>query len=176
MRTELTHQDPGPSLHAYNDPDLSPIEFLCAVYRDSSLLMSIRIDAARGALPFTEPRPARAPSSHVGCKVIIGGLGPCATDPPEQINENLQSFSISADNSCQPSSEPPAPAKTETNSYPQTFIDYSTPPTPAELQEIKAVINRLRPDLAHLPVPEPHLCACGHWIFGPCGCPPWTRH
>jgi hypothetical protein len=46
--------------------------------------------------------------------------------------------------------------------------DYSTPPTPAELQEIKAAINKLRPDLAHLPIPEPRLCACGHWIFGPC--------
>ena len=46
--------------------------------------------------------------------------------------------------------------------------DYSRPPTPEEIREIKAVINKLRPDLAHLPVPEPHLCACGHWMFGPC--------
>ena len=155
-----------PQTHPYDDASLDPLEFLLAVYRDPSLPMSVRIAAARGALPFTEPRPAN--SFPPRCKIIIGGLGPCATDPPEQINENLQSFSVSADNSCQPSSEPPAPVNTETNSYPQTFIDYSTPPTPAELQEIKAVINRLRPDLAHLPVPEPHLCACGHWIFGPC--------
>jgi len=166
VRTEFTHQDPGPSPHPCNAPDLSPIEFLQAIYRDRTFPLSTRIDAARALLPYTEPRPTN--SFPPRCKIIIGGLGPCATDPPEQINENLQSFSVSADNSCQPSSEPPAPVNTETNSYPQTFIDYSTPPTPAELQEIKAAINRLRPDLAHLPVPEPHPCACGHWIFGPC--------
>ena len=50
------------------------------------------------------------------------------------------------------------------------LIDYSTPPTPAELQEIKAAINALRPDLAHLPVPEFHLCPCGHWITGEYDC------
>jgi hypothetical protein len=163
-----TAKAPELATHPYNDPSLGPLEFLRCVYRDPLLPMSIRIDAARGLLPYTEPRPASSPSSHIGCTIVIGGLGPRATDPPEQINENLQSFSVSADNSCQPSSEPPAPVNTETNSYPQTFIDYSTPPTPAELQEIKAAINRLRPDLAHLPIPEPHLCACGHWIFGPC--------
>ena len=160
---------PGPA-HPCDAPGLSPIEFLHAVYCDPHLPMSIRIDAARGLLPYTEPRPACAPSSHVGCKIIIGGLGPPSPDPevPEQINENSQSFSWSALNSHQPQLDDPRPLNTETNSSPQTFIDYSTPPTPAELQEIKAAINRLRPDLAHLPVPEPHLCACGHWIFGPC--------
>ena len=156
-----------PQTHAYDDASLDPLEFLQAVYRDSSLPMSIRIDAARGVLPFTEPRPASAPLSYVGCKIIIGGLGSSPEDP-DGIYEKSQSFSVSASNNPHPSSEPPAPVNTETNSYPQTFIDYSTPPTPAELQEIKAAINRLRPDLAHLPIPEPHLCQCGHWIFGPC--------
>ena len=70
-----------PQTHAYDDASLDPLEFLQAVYRDSSLPMSIRIDAARGVLPFTEPRPASAPLSYVGCKIIIGGLGPCAHDP-----------------------------------------------------------------------------------------------
>ena len=79
MRTEFTHPDPGPSPHAYNVPGLSPLEFLHAVYSDPSLPMSIRIDAARGLLPFTEPRPARIPSSYIGCTIIIDGLGPCDT-------------------------------------------------------------------------------------------------
>ena len=29
-------------------------------------------------------------------------------------------------------------------------------------------INKLRPDLAHVPIPEPRMCRCGHWLFGPC--------
>jgi len=48
--------------------------------------------------------------------------------------------------------------------------DYSTPPTPQELAEIKAAINKLRPDLAHLPIPEFRLCPCGHWITGEYDC------
>jgi len=163
----ITREGRGPQTHAYDAPDLSPLQFLTEVMHAKHLPLDMRIKAASALLPYTNSSP-RSQTIPPRCKIIIGGLGPCATDPPEQINENLQSFSVSADNSCQPSSEPPAPVNTETNSYPQTFIDYSTPPTPAELQEIKAAINRLRPDLAHLPVPEPHLCACGHWIFGPC--------
>ena len=47
----ITREGRGPQTHAYDDPDLSPIEFLQAVYRDPLLPMSIRIDAARGLLP-----------------------------------------------------------------------------------------------------------------------------
>src|SRR6516225_3387100 len=71
-----------PTPHAYDDPSLDALEFLQAVYRDSSLPMSIRIDAARGLLPYTEPKPASVPSFHIGCTIVIGGLpsgdlGPC---------------------------------------------------------------------------------------------------
>ena len=168
MQTEFIAPSPPP--HAYNDPDLSPIEFLYAVYRDPRLPMSIRIDAARGLLPYTEPRPACASSSHVGCTIVIGGLGDhgSASPSPGQINSERQSFPLSASNSHQPQSESQGPLYTETPSNPPFIPDYSTPPTPAELQEIKAAINKLRPDLAHHPVPAPHLCGCGHWIFGPC--------
>ena len=53
----ITREGRGPQTHAYDDPDLSPIEFLQAVYHATHLPMSIRIDAARGLLPFTEPAP-----------------------------------------------------------------------------------------------------------------------
>src|SRR5262245_27501194 len=43
---------PGPA-HPCDAPGLSPIEFLQAIYRDPLLPMSIRIDAARGLLPYT---------------------------------------------------------------------------------------------------------------------------
>jgi len=93
-----------------------------------------------------------------------------AARDPEQANTNSQSKSRIRPDDPQPSSETPAPINIETNSYPPTLIDYSKPPTPAELQEIKAAINKLRPDLAHLPVPEFHLCPCGHWITGEYDC------
>jgi hypothetical protein len=159
-----------PTTHAYNDPELSPIEFLKAVYHATHLPMSTRIEAASALLPFTEPKPRPTNSFPPRCKIIIGGLGPCSPDP--ETNTISQPSSIGADNTRQTSSEAVAPVYTETTFYPQTFIDYSTPPTPAELQEIKAAVHALRPDLAHLPPPEPRLCACGHWIFGDCGCPP----
>jgi len=183
MRIEFTTQAPGPSPHAYNDPDLSPIEFLQAVYRDASLPMSIRIDAARGLLPYTEPRPARIPSSDVSCTIVIGGLGPCDTDraqgPPADPTRNHSENPDRASKTLTHSGEAPAPVNIETTSnppflpeylQPQQGNDYSTPPTPAELQEIKAAINALRPDLSHLPVPEPRFCECGHWVFGYYSC------
>src|SRR5262245_34504276 len=159
----------GPA-HPCNDPDLSPLEFLQAVYRDPLLPMSIRIDAARGLLPYTEPPPGPRPTNSVPrCKIVIGGLGACAAEPsPEQINSETHSFPLRRSNSHPAQSESPGPINTETTSYPLTLPDYSTPPTPAELQEIKAAINRLRPDLSHHSVPAPHKCGCGHWIVGPC--------
>jgi|SRR6516165_8270867 hypothetical protein len=174
LPTETQAPASAPTPHAYNDPDLEPIEFLQAVYHATHLPMSIRIDAARALLPFTEPRPASIPSSRIGCTIVIGGLGPydhgLSAEDPEQINTISQSFSSSASNNPHPQCGAPAPLNTEMNSNPPPFPDYSRPPTPDELQEIKAAINNLRPDLAHLPVPEPHLCPCGHWIFGSYPC------
>jgi hypothetical protein len=157
----------APSHHAYNDPDLSPIEFLQAVYRDTHLPMVTRIQAASALLPFTHPapRPTVQGCVHYRCKIIIGGLGPGPADDPTRNHSQVPD----------PASKTPARDDTTGNFQnlttipePSTFIDYSTPPTPAELQEIKAAINKLRPELAHHPVPAPHLCGCGHWIFGPC--------
>src|SRR6516162_10382334 len=93
----ITREGRGPQTRAYDDPDLSPIEFLQAVYHATHLPMSVRIQAASALLPYTNsfPRSQTIPPRR---KIIIGGLGPSATDPPEQINENLQSFSVSADN------------------------------------------------------------------------------
>jgi hypothetical protein len=61
MQKEFNHYLPrrDSTPHPCNAPGLSPLEFLHAVYRDPLLPMSIRIDAARGLLPYTEPRPAR---------------------------------------------------------------------------------------------------------------------
>ena len=163
---------PGPA-HPCDAPGLSPIEFLQAVYRDPLLPMSIRIDAARGLLPHTEPPPGPRPVYSVPrCTIVIGGPGPynhgSSPEDPEQTNTNSQSFSVGRSNSHHAQSETPGTPNFEEMNSDHSPIDYSTPPTPTELQEIKAVINRLRPDLAPLPVPEPRFCECGHWVFGPC--------
>ena len=156
MQTEFLAPSP-PHSHAYNDPDLSALEFLCCVYRDASLPMSIRIEAARGLLPYTEPRPARIPSSDVGCTIVIGGLGPC--DPgsgegePEQIVGETQSFPEIADNTCQPPSGGPGPSNMMRAPEPSYLPDYSQPPTPTEIAEIKAAVQRLHPDAGPLQHP-----------------------
>src|SRR6516162_759717 len=172
---EFTRNNLPPQTHAYDDPSLDPLEFLQAVYRDQTLPMSIRIDAARALLPYTEPRPARAPSSHLGCKIIIGGLG-SGTEAPEQDNGKSQSKSAIANNSHHPQSESPGPLYTETPSDPLPLIDYSTPPTPDEIQQIKAAVHALQPNFdPSQPIPL-YLCGCGHWLTFPCDCATRTRH
>jgi hypothetical protein len=46
----------------YN-PDLSPLDFLLEVMRDSSLLPDQRIKAALAALPYVHIKPERAPAT-----------------------------------------------------------------------------------------------------------------
>jgi hypothetical protein len=47
--------------HKYDDPDLTPLQFLKAVYRDKTVPMSMRIEAAKVAYPYvyspTPPSP-----------------------------------------------------------------------------------------------------------------------
>jgi hypothetical protein len=169
----ITREGRGPQTRAYDDPDLSPIEFLQAVYHATHLPMSVRIQAASALLPYTNsfPRPQTIPPRR---KIIIGGLGPydheSGAEAPEQINTISQSKSAIANNSHQPSSETPGPLYTETNSYPPTLIDYSQPLTPTEIQQIKAAVHALRPDFdPSQPIPL-YLCVCGHWLTFPCDC------
>jgi len=164
---EFTRKGLPPQVHAYDDPSLNPIEFLTAVYRATHLPMSTRIQAASALLPYTEPRPARILSSHVDCKIIIGGLGPVAEALPGSTENHSQNL-VSPNKTLTQVPDPLDPVKLREEIEAPFIPDYSTPPTPDELQEIKAAIAQLRPDLAHLPIPEPRFCRCGHWIFGPC--------
>ena len=103
------------SAHPCDDPGLSPIEFLQAIYRDPLLPMSIRIDAARGLLPYTEPRPTNSVPPR--CKIIIGGLGPydhgSAPKDPDGVNGKSQSFPPSASYNHQPFLTTPGPSYIE---------------------------------------------------------------
>jgi hypothetical protein len=161
-----------PHPHAYDDPDLSPVEFLQHVMHATHLPMATRIEAASALLPYTHPTKGSAPRSVVParCKIIIGGLGPCDPSPSASHDPtgNHSQNRVSLNKTLTRDGRPHAPSNIETTSYPYSLPDYSIPPTPTELQEIKAAVHALRPDLAHLPIPEPRLCACGHWVSSPC--------
>ena len=114
----ITREGKGPQTHPCNAPSLGPLEFLQAVYRDPLLPMSIRIDAARGLLPYTEPPPGPRPTNSVPrCKIIIGGLGPCdhgsAPKDPDGVNGKSQSFPPSASYNHQPFLTTPGPSYIE---------------------------------------------------------------
>ena len=156
---EFTRMGLPPQTHGYDDPSLDPLQFLTVVYRDSSLPMSIRIDAARGLLPYTEPRPASIPSSYVGCKIIIPPFESRTPDHEahEGDNRKSQSFSEIANNNPHPQSGGPGPSNMMTTPEPFPFIpDYSTL-SPEEIHHLKAIA------LKH-GLPEPHRCSfCGYW-------------
>jgi len=150
----ITREDRGPQTHAYDAPGLSPIEFLQAVYRDPLLPMSIRIDAARGLLPFVEPRPASIPSWHVGCTIVIPPFEPRTPDHEAHEGDNgkSQSFSHSAEYNPQPPSGATGPSNMMTTSEPSPFIpDYSTL-SPEEIHHLKAIALKWG-------LPEPHPCS-----------------
>jgi hypothetical protein len=163
-----------PRTHLYDNPDLSAVEFLLAVMHDTHQPMSYRVEAAKAALPYTNSFPSKV-QGYVAyhCRIIIPPFEPRtpdhppADDPTKNHSENLDFASKTLTHNL----EAVTPLNIETT---------SNPPTPAEIAEIKAVIQRLRPDLvgsdlvgpdADLSnIPEPRLCACGHWMFYPCKC------
>jgi hypothetical protein len=173
MQTESTHQGPGASpYYAYNARGLSALEFLYAVMNAQHLPMSTRMEAAKALLPFTNPYPR--PIAPPAYTIVIPPLSLepwseiCSPWPRSTANDSQNPsgshipFSHGEDTK--------APVNFETNPEPSPLIDYFSPPTPEDLQAIKAVVNKLRPDLAHLPTPEFHLCPCGHWITGTYPC------
>jgi hypothetical protein len=138
-----------PTTHAYNDPDLSPIEFLQAVYHATHLPMSTRIEAASALLPYTNSVPRSVVPAR--CKIIIGGLGPCDPSPgashgaSHDPTGNHSQNRVSLNKTLTRDGRPQAPPNIETTSYPYSLPDYSIPPTPAELQEIKAAVHAPNP-------------------------------
>jgi hypothetical protein len=160
-------QAPAPTTHPYNDPDLSPIEFLQCVMHATHQPMAVRIAAASALLPYTHPVPRKAQGSvPYRCKIIIGGLGAC--DPSPGPTENHSQNRVSLNKTLTRDEDTQAPQNMTRDPEPSYLPDYSVPPSPQELAEIHAAISKLRPDLAHLPIPEPRFCRCGHWVSSPC--------
>jgi len=160
-------QAPASAPHAYNDPSLSATEFLTHVMHATHLPIASRVQAAAALLPFTTPSPRSVRQGYVPyrCKIIIGGLGP---DPGS--TENHSQNRVSPEIPVTRDDDTLAPLNIEKTPDPPNLPDYSTPPTPQELAEIHAAISALRPDLAHLPLPELHQCPCGHWLTFECNC------
>jgi hypothetical protein len=147
---------PGPA-HPCDDPSLSALDFLFAVMRDRSFPISVRMDAASRLLPLTKSVP-RAVTPEPRCTIVIGGL---PTEDQDRITQNDSHFS--------PGSHI-APRPSDDSSSLLNLTRYTDPPTPEEILEIKAAVQRLCPDADVSQVPEPRLCACGHWMFYPCNC------
>jgi len=147
---------PGPA-HPCDDPSLSALDFLFAVMRDRSFPISVRMDAAARLLPLTKSVP-RAVAPEPRCTIVIGGL---PTEDQDRITQSDSHFS--------PGSHIPS-NHSDDSQGPSTLREYTDPPTPEEIAEIKATVQRLCPDADLSQVPEPRLCACGHWMFYPCNC------
>jgi len=149
---------PEPS-HAYDDPNLSAIEFLRACMHDQRLPLTTRMDAAAKLLPLTES--ARPPVRISEVKIIIEGLHDqesVAQDPdatPGGKIGNQQSKDRIRSNSPRPFLTTPGP------SYIEKVLER------IPLSEIMEIVSRC-PD--HL-LP---LCRCGHrmmYVYADCGCP-----
>lgn len=149
-------------VHAYDNPTISPIQFMLAVMRDTTLPLSIRLDAAAKVAPFTHPIRANESRGYESipyrCTIIIGGLPPEAQDLTTGNNSDSLQISHKTLNH---SGEPQAPVNLTT---------IPSPPTPEEIQQIKAAVQALHPDADLSSLPEPRLCECGHWMFYPCKC------
>ena len=66
--------------HKYDDPTLSPLAFLQAVYCDATVPMYLRMRAAEVAAPYLQSRPVFQehepwPGQHY-TTIVITGLGP----------------------------------------------------------------------------------------------------
>jgi len=162
--------------HPCNNPNLSPIEFLEAVTHDDTFSIALRAKAAKALTLIHTKAPVPPITIHIKDPYSheylarFPWLKEFATKDPEQINTNSQSKSRIRSNSRHPSSETPGPIYTETTSNPPTLIDYSKPPTPEEIQAIKAAVHALRPDYDPSQPLDLYLCACGHWLTFPCNC------
>jgi hypothetical protein len=148
-------KDPNakPPRNAYDDPTLSPKEFLLAVMRSQHLPLAIRTDAATKVAPYFTSRPRGSSSRQCADAHLTYVIGdnlalregyaprPPDTNTPDGKIGNKQSFSSSA-------------------SHSSTAHDGHTP-----APNIETIIE----DLNSGNIPEPTLCAkCGHLMPYPC--------
>ena len=90
----------------------------------------------------------------MSCTIVIGGLGPCDTDPLPGSTEIHSQNLVSPSKTITHGDEAGSPVNLETIPSPQSLPDYSSPPDPAVFEAARKY-----------GLPEPHLCSyCGHWL------------
>ena len=170
--------------HPCNNPNLSPEEFLQRVMVDDTFSMALRVKAAAALTSIQTKAPVPPITIHIKDPYSYEYLArfpwlkEFATKDPEQVNTISQSKDRIRPDNPQLSSETPGPLNTETPSPPQTFKPFLSTPGPSyiehtEILQVKAAVNKLRPDLAHLPLPDQfYHCSCWDcWFTFPCDCP-----
>ena len=171
----ITREGRGPQTHAYDAPDIGPLEFLQAVYHATHLPMSVRIQAAEAALPYANsfPRPVvQGPT----ITIVIGGL-----KDPEQINEKSQLKEFLRADNCQPWCGDPGPSNTEMNSNPPAPKPFLSTTGPSYIEKtlerlsLSEIIKIVANTPEHL---LPTCTLCGHPVMFPCSVdphpPPYT--
>jgi hypothetical protein len=160
--------DATPPVHAYDDPALSPTEFLQAVMHDTTLPIATRIHAASALLPFTDPKPR--PTAHISCKIVIEGM---STD-----NGISQPNSEFGEPNHQPRCGDPHPLNTETTSHPSTFKPFLSTPGISYIEKtleslpLSEIISIVRDTPEHL---LPICTICNFPMLHPCSSVPGDR-
>jgi hypothetical protein len=176
MRTKSKAQDPG-SRRACDAPNISGRQFLLEVMHDPSIALKQRIKAASALLrlypdeSFTPRLTIRIPDQPS----LSTTPAPRASDG--RLGERSH-FSPTSHITTPHSGDPTAPVNLTRYTDPPTLTDdtepytpdYSIPPTPAEIEEIKAAVHALRPDFDPSQPVELFQCSCGHWLTHPCNC------
>jgi len=168
-------EDPEPTRHECDNPNIGATDFLLAVMHDRQLPLATRIDAAAKLLRiypdewFTPRVTIRIPDQH---DTLSTGPGPIATDGRLGIGRHF----LPRENKARTRSDDNSDAITLRENTDTYTPDYSVPPTAQEIEEIKAAVHALRPDYDPSQPVTLHLCACGHWLTFPCDCATRTRH
>lgn len=69
--THPAHPEPD---HRYNDPHISPLDFLKAVYTDTSVPMFLRLRAAQAAMPYEAVTPFVYEPGEYRATIIIHAI------------------------------------------------------------------------------------------------------
>jgi len=176
-RNQSSPEERESTPHPCDAPGLGPRAFLLAVMHDRQFPLAARMDAAArllrlyGEESFARPklcyRIEGFDSDHHCAEAerrgsVFEHRGSGSDHPGEMDNGKSQSNLLSRSNNHGSHDRQTGSPNLTTNTEPLTFD---------QIQEIKAAVQRLQPDIDLSSVPD-HLtlCACGHWMLFPCKC------
>jgi hypothetical protein len=139
----ITREGRGPQTHAYDDPDLSPKDFMLAVMRDTTLPIQTRVKAAAYLLPLTEHQPRTVVHGSM-ITIVIGGM-----PEPGGIVGETQSNSVGGEDSWRPFWTTPGSSYIE-KIFPSTKTETLSDPRPAPRDDTS---DEYKPDYSRPPTP-----------------------